>query len=129
MADPPERIRVLVVEDERDILEPTRLLLQDCGYDVTSTTSAEEAYRYFEAIHPDVLVVDYRLPGMTGADFIRYAKQADPKICAVMITGLMPQFSSIETQAQELGAVLLRKPARAEDLKQAINDAIRRRGA
>lgn len=126
--DPAERIRVLVVEDERDVLEPTRLLLQGCGYEVYSSTSAEEAYRYFESIHPHLLVVDYKLPGMNGSDFVRHAKNADPKICAVMITGFIPQIAAIESLAQELGIVLLRKPVRLEELQQAIEGALRQRG-
>ncbi|MBI3323318.1 MAG: response regulator [Candidatus Omnitrophica bacterium] len=131
MADPnpSERIRVLVVEDERDVLEPTRQLLQGCGYEVFNTTSAEEAYRYFESVHPHVLVVDYKLPGMNGSDFVRHAKNADPKICAVMVTGLIPQVASIESLAKELGVVLLRKPIRLEELQQAIEGAVRQRGA
>lgn len=127
MTDPSERIRVLVVEDERDVLEPTRLLLQGCGYEVFSTTSAEEAYRYFESVRPHVLVVDYKLPGMTGADFVRHAQRADPQICAVMITGFDSQMVAIEALAQELGIVLLRKPLRSEELEQAIKGAIRPR--
>lgn len=127
--NPDERVRVLVVEDERDVLEPTRLLLQGRGYEVISTTSAEEAYRYFESVHPHVLVVDYKLPGMNGADFVRHAKAADPAICAVMITGLIPQLDAIDALAHELEIVLLRKPVRSEELQQAIEGALRQRGA
>jgi len=125
--EPAERIRVLVVEDERDVLEPTRLLLQGCGYEVFATASAEEAYRYFESVHPHVLVVDYKLPGMTGADFVRHAQQADPQVRAVMLTGLIPQLASIEAVAQGMGVVLLRKPLLAEELKQAIDQVVRPR--
>ena len=125
--DPAERIRVLVVEDERDVLEPTRLLLQGCGYEVFGAASAEEAYRYFESVRPHVVVVDHKLPGMAGVDFVRHAKQADPQVRAVMITGLIPQLASIESAAQEMGVALLRKPLRVEELKQAIDDAVRQR--
>lgn len=122
---PAEQVRILVVEDERDVLEPTRLLLQGCGYEVTGTASAEEAYRYFESIHPHVLVVDYKLPGMNGMDFLRHAKAADPRVSAVIITGLMPQLSSIEAQAQEMRITVLRKPVRVEDLQKAIEEIVR----
>ena len=127
MAEPPEQVRILVVEDERDVLEPTRLLLQSCGYDATGASSAEEAYRYFEAIHPQILVVDYKLPGMSGTEFLRYARAADPTVSAVMITGLMPQLAAIEAQAKELGVAVLRKPVRMEDLQKAIGEIISRR--
>lgn len=125
--NPAERIRVLVVEDEKDVLEPTRQLLQGCGYEVFSTTNAEEAYRYFESVHPHVLVVDYKLPGMTGADFVRHARLADPQVRAVIITGLIPQITAIESLAKEVGATLLRKPVRVEELRQAIEEAVRQR--
>ena len=124
--EPAEQIRILVVEDERDVLEPTRLLLQGCGYDVTGSASAEEAYRYFESIHPQVLVVDYKLPGMNGMDFLRHAKTANPQVSAIVITGLMPQLSSIEAQAQEMGVTVLRKPVRVEELQKAIEEVVSR---
>ena len=127
MADAPEQIRVLVVEDERDVLEPTRLLLQGCGYDVTGTASAEEAYRYFESIRPHILVVDYKLPGMNGVEFLRHAKVADPQVRAVIITGLTPQLASVEAQAQEMGVTVLRKPVRVEELQKAIEEVVGRR--
>ncbi len=127
MADAPEQIRILVVEDERDVLEPTRLLLQSCGYDVTGSATAEEAYRYFESIHPHVLVVDYKLPGMNGADFLRHARTADPTVSALMITGLVPQMASIEAQAQEMGITVLRKPLRVEELQKAIEEVVSKR--
>lgn len=127
MADAPEQVRILVVEDEKDVLEPTRLLLQGCGYDAVGAASAEEAYRYFESIHPHILVVDYKLPGMNGADFLRHAKAADPAVSAIMITGLTPQISSIEAQAQEFGVTVLRKPVRVEDLQKAIEEVVSRR--
>ena len=129
MSGPAEQIRILVVEDERDALESTRRLLQGCGYDTVGASSAEEAYRYFEAIHPHILVVDYKLPGMNGADFLRHAKTADPTVSAVMITGLMPQIASIEAQAQEIGVAVLRKPVQVEKLQKAIEEFVNRRSA
>ena len=126
MSGPAEQLRILVVEDEKDVLEPTRLLLQGCGYDAAGASSAEEAYRYFESSHPQILVVDYKLPGMNGTEFLRYARAADPTVSAVMITGLMPQLGSIEAQAQEMGVTVLHKPVRVEELQKAIEEVIRR---
>lgn len=128
-SEPAEQIRVLVVEDARDVLEPTRLLLQGFGYEVTGTSSAEEAYRYFESIHPQVLVVDYKLPGMNGIEFLRHAKAADPKVSAIVITGLTSQMASVEAQAQEMGVAVLHKPVRVEELQKAIEEVVSRRSS
>jgi CheY-like chemotaxis protein len=72
-------------------------------------------------------VVDFKLPGMNGADFLRHAKAADPAVSAVMITGLTPQIGSIEAQAEEFGVIVLRKPVRVEELQKAIEEAVTKR--
>ena len=83
-ADRPARI--LVVEDERHIARLLEFVLSRAGYEVCICHSGEHALLKLEKFKPDALVLDFLLPGMTGADFLR-AVRAMPIFgnCAVVI--------------------------------------------
>ncbi len=71
--------RILVVEDEEDILELVRYNLAREGYKVTCVSSGEEGLRQVKENSPDLLILDLMLPGMNGLDVCREIK-ADPAI-------------------------------------------------
>ncbi len=80
--------QVLVVDDEEDILELVRFNLSREGYDVTCTTTGEDAIKSVRASQPDLLLLDLMLPGMDGFEVARFLKK-DPEtrnIPIVMLT-------------------------------------------
>jgi signal transduction histidine kinase len=62
----PRRLRVLVVEDNRDAADSLRMLLDAHGYDVEVAYSGPDGVRAAEAHHPEVIICDLGLPGMDG---------------------------------------------------------------
>jgi len=80
--------RILVVDDEEDILELVRFNLAREGYSVICTTSGEETLRIARKEHPDLIVLDLMLPGIDGLEVAKVLK-SDPKtkdIPIVMLT-------------------------------------------
>src|SRR5690349_12641863 len=67
----PGRRRVMLVEDSPTQAERLRSLLEQEGMDVTHVTSAEEGLARFESSRPELVLLDYHLPGMNGGDFCR----------------------------------------------------------
>ncbi|MCX5792510.1 MAG: response regulator [Elusimicrobia bacterium] len=79
---------ILIVDDEEDFHRVLRRMLEPEGYKVVSSLSAEEAVRLLEAAVPDLAILDWNLPGMTGLGFAKVLKQ-DPrfkKIPLIMYT-------------------------------------------
>lgn len=62
----PERLRVLVVEDEAAILKAVVTYLQRANYDVVSTQSGDTAISYLKREHVDILLLDLRIPDTRG---------------------------------------------------------------
>jgi len=70
----PEKRRVLVVEDEKDVREMLRVLLESEGHEVSIAGSGTEGLAKFGSFRPDVALVDIGLPGMDGYEVARQAR-------------------------------------------------------
>jgi two-component system phosphate regulon response regulator PhoB len=124
----PSRERILVVEDEEDILELIRYNLAREGYRVSSATSGEDGLRAAMRDKPDLVVLDIMLPGIDGIEVCRRLK-ADPQtryIPVVMVTAKGDEADVVT--GLELGADdYLTKPFSPKVLIARLRAVIRRR--
>jgi CheY-like chemotaxis protein len=66
-----ETAKILVVDDDPDIVESLRLVLQSSGYDIDTAGSASEAFAKVESYRPDVILLDIMMPdGTEGFHFV-----------------------------------------------------------
>ncbi|MAE63116.1 MAG: DNA-binding response regulator [Phycisphaeraceae bacterium] len=79
--------RVLVVEDEQDLLDLLRYNLERDGFVVKCTKSGEDAWRVVQRERPDLIVLDLMLPGMDGLELCRRLK-GDPQTDSVPVVML-----------------------------------------
>ncbi len=124
----PARARILVVEDEEDILELIRYNLSREGYRVTAAASGEEALRAVIRDRPDLVVLDLMLPGIDGIEVCRRlkAEAATRYIPVVMVTAKGEEADVVT--GLELGADdYLTKPFSPKVLVARIRAVIRRR--
>ena len=94
--------KVLVVDDEKEICLMLKDFLTDEGYDVSYACSADEAMVQLQEVRPALMLLDVKMPGKNGIEFLKEIKAFDPKIVVVMITAL----KDIDTfkQCREAGA-------------------------
>ncbi len=119
-------VRVLVVDDEETVADLCREFLAAKGYDLTVALSGEEAVRVLPALHPDVILTDLNLPGLSGLEVMRYAKSVDPEVAVIVITGHATANSAIDALRQ--GAYdYVPKPFDLDDLEQIVDRAIAHR--
>jgi two-component system phosphate regulon response regulator PhoB len=83
----PEKPRVLVVDDEEDLLELVRYNLAKEGYAVECVESGEDALRSVRSNPPDLIVLDLMLPAVDGLEVCRRLK-ADPRTRGILIVML-----------------------------------------
>jgi DNA-binding response OmpR family regulator len=69
--------RLLLIEDEDHIRTMLRLLFEDEGFIVDEAPTGEEGIQSFETNHPDVVILDLRLPGMRGFDVLRAVRRTN----------------------------------------------------
>lgn len=79
--------RVLVMDDEQNIRESILDYLEDCGFHAVAAASAEEALGMSDLDHVAVAIVDIRLGGMDGVNFIKRVHAQYPAISFLIHTG------------------------------------------
>ncbi len=119
-----ERTRsVLVVDDEAAVCDSLAEFLADFGYECATAASAEEAITRFEPRPFDAVIVDLRLPGMSGEALIAALHRRRPETAFLIHTGAPGYQPSAELQTIGIGAdQVFMKPQR--DL-QAFDRALR----
>lgn len=121
------RTRVLIVDDEPDLLELVRYNLTQAGYDVACVTSGEEALAHVRLHTPDLIVLDVLLPGADGLEVCK-ALRRNPQTAAIPIVMLTARSEDADIVAGlELGADdYLTKPFSPRVLLARIKAVLRR---
>jgi PAS domain S-box-containing protein len=82
-----ESLRVLVVDDQRDIADSITMLLLVCGHSAKAVYNGVEALRVCRAERPDVMFVDIGMPGMTGYELAEEIRR-DPALASIRLVAL-----------------------------------------
>jgi signal transduction histidine kinase len=116
--------QVLVIDDEMGPRESLRMLLKPI-YQVHTADSVEIGLKLLSEKKPDAIVMDIRMPGMTGIEGLRRIRQIDPHLSVIMLTG----FGALETakEALRLGANdYISKPFDAREMREVISRNVER---
>lgn len=118
---------ILIVDDEAHIRAPLRRALELQGYHVDDVGSGQEALARLAHSCPDVMVLDMRMPGMSGIEVIEQCHQVAPQVVIIVLTGHATIESAVAAvKAEEVMDYLL-KPASIQEVSDAIAQALQRR--
>ncbi|GAA5160333.1 ATP-binding response regulator [Viridibacterium curvum] len=117
--------RLLLVDDEENILSSLRRLLRRDGYEIRVAGSGAEGLEILKQVEIDVIVSDQRMPGMTGTEFLKEACRLYPSTVRIVLSGYT-ELESV-TRAINEGSVyrFLTKPWDDEQLRRHILEAVR----
>ena len=79
--------RVLFVDDEAGILSALKRVFRREAYEIQTAPDGESALELFRRFRPSLVVSDYRMPGMSGVEFLTKARAIDPETVRVILTG------------------------------------------
>ncbi|WKZ37289.1 MAG: response regulator [Anaerolineales bacterium] len=113
--------RILIAEDEPDIRELVAFTLRFAGHEVVTTSNGEEALQQASHIIPDIILMDVRMPRMTGYDACR-AMKADPALRNIPVVFLSAkgQDSEIQTGLDAGAEEYLLKPFAPNQLTERV---------
>lgn len=121
--------RILIAEDERDIRDLITFTLQFAGYEVVATSNGEEALQAAEKNIPDLVLMDVRMPRMTGYEAC-VAMKANEKLKDIPVIFLSAKGQDAEIQAglQAGAEEYLLKPFAPGVLTERITEVLRKHG-
>jgi len=114
--------RILLIDDEPDIVRVLSMSLRADGYEVIPAHSGVEGIEIFEKERPDIVLTDIKMPGMDGIEVLKKVKSIHPQSEVIIITGHGDIDNTIE--ALQYGASdFINKPVRDEALSIALKRA------
>jgi DNA-binding NtrC family response regulator len=117
--------RILVIDDDQEILKTFSAVLKETGYEVDTAKSGREAIEKSEASFYNLALIDIRLPDMDGTKLLTALAETTPKMVKIIVTG----YPSLQNAVQALnegadGYVI--KPSRTEELLKTIREHLRK---
>ncbi len=108
--------RILIVDDEKLVRESARMLLEIDGHRVTEAEDGREALGLFEAEKFDLIITDYKMRGMSGAELAVRIKEISPEKPILMITAFYDEPRGAANPVDRI----LRKPYTFAELRESV---------
>ena len=120
-----EQVRVLVVDDEETVRKLLQRILEGAGYQVATAANGKEALYKVSLGETDLVLLDIKMPEMSGIEVLSKLTTESPDICAIMVTSVVETETAVE--AMKLGAYdYILKPFDRDDVLQKVLGAIAR---
>lgn len=121
---------MLVVDDEQDVLRLLQRILSEEGYEVIPAKSGEAAIKAFEGLerHPDLLLTDVVMPGMSGPMLVDHLRAIAPDLKVLFMSGYDDRHV-VRHYVVEQGFHLIPKPFTVKALRQAIESVLEPKSA
>jgi len=118
--------KILIAEDDAGVAEMLEMRFKESGYEVVTAATGPQALEKIAAEAPDLVILDYSLPRMSGAEVCRKIK-SNPKSSALPVLMLSGHSPDCLNEIQEADAVF-EKPYRSDELLKKVRDLLGKRG-
>lgn len=115
--------RILIVDDEKDVLDLCKRILQTQGYEVKTADNGFEAVEVAKHERFDLLLTDIKMPGMTGLEIAQVLKDQDPDLICVTMTGFSTMDMAISAVKLGINEFIL-KPFTPRELSDSVTRAL-----
>jgi CheY-like chemotaxis protein len=120
-----EQAKILIVDDERDLVDAYVRLLERTGYRCIAAFDANEAIQMIDAESPDLVITDLSLPDANGIEIVRRVRAKSPVTPIIVMSG--HNTPGLHEAARAAGANLsLLKPVSIAELQRVIGEALAR---
>mgnify|MGYP003960907659 CR=1 FL=1 len=121
-----EKPRILIIDDEEIVRDSCTQILAKSNYEIATASNGRDGLALLEEFHPDLALVDLKMPGISGFEVLDQIHAYDPTIVAIVITGFATVSSAVE--AMKKGTYdFLPKPFTPDELRMLIRRGLERR--
>ena len=121
------QVNILIIDDDQDICEYMKTMLETSGYGVSTLSDPTEAVSRLRAEEFHLLIVDLMMPKVDGIELIQQIRKIDSDIAIVVFTG----YPSVETAVDALKLNVsdyVKKPFEVDDFRQKIGAVLKKKG-
>jgi two-component system response regulator HydG len=120
-----EKTKILVVDDETEVVDTLSSFLSRKGYEVNGASSGEEALSILEKESSDLILLDIRLPGMQGTEVARIIKEKYPSIKIIVVTAYSDESQTLYEDNLLEGLII--KPVKLQELYNKLLEILQRK--
>jgi len=122
-----KKVRILIVDDDPDVCEYLEKFLTKDGYDVIAINDPTKVVSKIQAESFQIMILDLRMPRLSGIDLLKQIRQVDSDICIIIYTGYPSVETAVETMKHHVFDYI-KKPFDIDDFRKIIEKAIREKG-
>lgn len=121
-----EPYKILLIDDEEVVLDSCVRMLRGGNYNVQTAMDGIKGVALAKEFHPDLVIVDLKMPGISGLEVLEQVHEFDPSIVSIMLTGFATVGSAVD--AMKKGACdFLPKPITPDEFRLVVARALERR--
>ncbi|MFW5967402.1 MAG: response regulator [Persicimonas sp.] len=120
-------IRILIIDDDKDICEYMQLLLSQSGYEVTAETDAYAALDLLKEEEFHVVILDIMMPELNGMELLERIRSFDSDIAIIIFTGY-PSVDTAVTSMKYNVSDYIKKPFDVDEFNQTLEKILREKG-
>lgn len=121
------KLKIMVVDDDKDVCEYLRQLLKEEGFKVKATTDSTQVIGLLKKDRYHLILLDLKMPKLGGLELMRQIRKMDSDIIVIILTAYPSVESAVETMKQD-AFDYLQKPFKVEELREVITNAVRAKG-
>lgn len=116
-------MKVLVVDDNKDLADLIQSLLEGEGVEVMSAYDGIQGYANYLLFKPDFVITDIQMPGGTGFEMMQHIRAHNPMIKTVYMSGNIDAYRmTLEREKKKYPVTFFRKPFRLESLMELVSE-------
>ena len=116
--------KLLIVDDNPALHEIMSEYLEGCGYETAVAANGQEGLDLYQALSPDLVLLDLRMPIMNGYETSRGIKQIDPQARIIMVTGYPEDHLAQLSRSEGFVASVIGKPCSLHSLAATVDQAL-----
>ena len=115
-----KKMELMLVDDDEWIRDSMRIFFENEGCNLVTAETAEEALKIIKKHHFDIIIADFRLPGISGIKLFEYVRDSNKGLIKILITAYMDK--KVSSDAKKAGIDdLIEKPFTSETIEKVLS--------
>ncbi len=115
-----KKMELMLVDDDEWIRDSMRIFFENEGCNLVTAETAEEALKIIKKHHFDIIIADFRLPGISGIKLFEYVRDSNQGLIKILITAYMDK--KVASDAKKAGIDdLIEKPFTSETIEKVLS--------